>query len=198
MTNARWAHLAIVNLRILIGFAFVPAGLKKVLRQPFTDPDNHGPFHDFLHAFHATGFFYQFVGILQLTAALLLFSQRWARAGALLMLPVITAIVVLCWSTHVYPTATVATLIFLGVAAIAVWGNRPAPFELRPWQLCGLAVLALYAAACALTGEVYRPRPGGEKGVAFYLLSAMPLVPLATLAVTQLRRRRATAPPTAR
>lgn len=46
----RWLHLAVVNLRYLIGFAFVPAGLKKVLDQPFTDPANHGRFHDFLHA----------------------------------------------------------------------------------------------------------------------------------------------------
>jgi uncharacterized membrane protein YphA (DoxX/SURF4 family) len=187
---SRWVHLGVVNLRILIGFAFVPAGLKKVLRQPFTDPDNHGPFHDFLHAFHATGFFYQFVGILQLTAALLLFSQRWARAGALIALPIITAIMVFCWSTGVVPTATVATLIFLGVALLLLWDHpapRPAPFPLRPWQVCGAAVLALYAAACAISGEVYRPRPGGERGAPFYLLSAIPLVPLLTLALTRRR-----------
>lgn len=186
----RWQHLAIVNLRILIGFAFVPAGLKKVLRQPFTDPDNHGPFHDFLHAFHATGFFYQFVGILQLGAALLLFSQRWARAGALIVLPIITAITVFCWSTRVVPTATVATLMLLGVVALVLWDHpapRPAPFDLRPWQVCGVVVLALYAAACAITGEVYRPRPGGERGVAFYLLSAMPLAPVVTLIATRRR-----------
>ena len=186
---SRWLHLAIVNLRILIGFAFVPAGLKKVLRQPFTDPDNHGRFHDFLHAFHATGFFYQFVGLVQLTAALLLFSQRWARAGALLVLPVITAITVFCWSTAVYPTATVATLMLLGVAAVLLW-DRPAPFDLRPWQVCGAVVLVLYALACAITGEVYRPRPGGDKGAAFYLLAAMPLVPLITLLVTARRGTR--------
>src|SRR5688500_3998399 len=104
---ARWSNLAVVNLRFLIGFAFVPAGLKKVLGQPFTDPHNTGAFHDFLHAFHATGFFYRFVGALQLTVALLLFTQRFARWGAYLALPIITAIMVFCWSTRVYPTATV-------------------------------------------------------------------------------------------
>jgi hypothetical protein len=74
----------------------------------------------------------------------------------------------------------------LGVAAILLW-DRPAPFDLRPWQVCGAAVLVLYAIACAITGEVYRPRPGGEKGAAFYLLAAMPLVPIATLAATRRR-----------
>ena len=55
MRAARWCNLCVVNLRFLIGFAFVPAALKKVLGQPFTDPTNHGPFHDFLHGFYATG-----------------------------------------------------------------------------------------------------------------------------------------------
>lgn len=186
-------HLVVVNLRILVGFAFVPAGLKKVTRQPFTDPDNHGPFHDFLHAFHATGFFYQFVGILQLTAALLLFSQRWARTGALLALPIITAIMVFCWSTRVFPTATVATLIFLGIVALLLWDHpqpRPAPFDLRPWQVCGAVILALYGAACLISGEVYRPRGGSERGVPFVLLSLIPLAPIATLVVARVRRAR--------
>src|SRR5689334_12862731 len=66
LRQRRWAHLAVVNLRILIGFAFLPAGLKKILGEPFTDPGNRGPFHEFLHAFHATGHFYTFVGVVQL------------------------------------------------------------------------------------------------------------------------------------
>src|SRR5687767_12402704 len=88
--RTRWANVAIVNLRFLIGFAFIPSALKKVLDQPFTDPANRGPFHDFLHAFHATGWFYSFVGITQILAAVLLFTQRFATVGALIALPVLT------------------------------------------------------------------------------------------------------------
>jgi uncharacterized membrane protein YphA (DoxX/SURF4 family) len=178
--DARWLNLAVVNLRFLIGFAFVPAGLKKVLGQPFTDPGYTGPFHEFLHAFHATGGFYRFVGVLQLVAAVLLLTQRHARWGALLALPIITAIMVFCWSTHVYPTAIVATLIFLGVVALAAWDARPGPTRVvvEIWQLCGAAILALYLAACALTGEVYRPRGAEWRAPAYYALVAMPLLPL--------------------
>ena len=48
----RWIAVAVVLLRFLIGYAFLPAALKKVLGKPFTDPTNTGPFHDFLHGFY--------------------------------------------------------------------------------------------------------------------------------------------------
>lgn len=178
--DARGLNLAVVNLRLLVGFAFVPAGLKKVLGQPFTDPGRTGTFHEFLHAFHATGGFYRFVGVLQLLAAVLLLTQRHARWGALLALPIITAIMVFCWSTHVVPTAIVATLIFLGVVALAAWDVRPGPTRvvLGVWEVCGVAILALYLAACALTGEVYRPRGAEWRSPAYYTLVVMPLLPL--------------------
>ncbi|MEM6794304.1 MAG: hypothetical protein AAF725_09995 [Acidobacteriota bacterium] len=117
----RWCHLFVVNLRILLGFAFLPSGLKKILAQPFTDPQNTGTFHEFLHAFHATGFFYQFVGSVQVLIALLLMTQTFASLGALMALPVITTIMVFCWSTNVVPTAIVTTLMWSGTVGLVVW-----------------------------------------------------------------------------
>lgn len=189
--DARWLNLAVVNLRLLVGFAFVPAGLKKVLGQPFTDPHLTGPFHDFLHAFHATGAFYRFVGVMQLVAALLLMSQRWARWGAWLALPIITAIMVFCWSTGVVPTAIVATLLFGGVVALAAWDARPGPtrVDVEVWQACGVAILLLYLGACALTGEVYRPRGPDWGAPAYYSLVVMPFLPLAAWLVDRRRWR---------
>lgn len=200
LRQRRWASLCVVQLRLLIGFAFLPAGLKKVLAQPFTAPDNVGPFHEFLRAFHATGFFYQFVGGVQLVAALLLLTQSFAGWGALLALPLVTAILALCWSTGVYPTATVVTLMFLGTLTLLAWElprcSREEA-ELAPshdaglWRACGLAIILLYLAACALSGDVYRPR-GAEWGrPAFYLLMAIAACPLVTLAIG--RRRGAVA-----
>jgi uncharacterized membrane protein YphA (DoxX/SURF4 family) len=193
---ARWLNLAVVNLRLLVGFAFVPAGLKKVLGQPFTDPGNSGPFHDFLHAFHATGAFYRFVGVLQLTAALLLMTQRWARLGTWIALPIITAIMVFCWSTNVVPTAIVATLLFAGVVSLAAWDARPGPprVVLEVWQVCGVAIVALYLGACALTGQVYRPRGAAWDEPAYYALVAMPFLPI-TAWLVERRRWRDRRPP---
>ncbi len=157
----RWSNLLVANLRIVLGFAFVPAGLKKVLYQPFTDLQNTGAFHDFLHMFYATGVFYQFVGGVQLLIAALLMTQTFATLGALMALPVVTCITVFCWSTGVTPTAIVATMMLSGTLALVVWDIdrwltvlRPGyiappsdttatpPIDLSPWRACGAGILA--------------------------------------------------------
>jgi uncharacterized membrane protein YphA (DoxX/SURF4 family) len=211
--RTRWINVAVVNLRFLIGFAFVPAALKKVFDQPFTDPSNRGQFHDFLDAFHATGWFYGFVGTLQLTAAVLLFTQRFATLGALIALPILTAITAFCWSTAVYPTATVATLMWLGTVGLIVWDlekwrgvfardDRPhefhiapidAPIDLRLWAWCGSAIMALYFGTALLSGGVYRPRGIELDEPGFYVLPAVMLLPIITFVIDQRRARRCAA-----
>ncbi|MBP9086757.1 MAG: hypothetical protein KBG15_11600, partial [Kofleriaceae bacterium] len=203
LRRRRGAHLVVINLRILLAFAFLPAGVKKVLLQPFTDSSNHSRFHDFLHAFLATGWFYQFVGVLQLLVAFLLFSQRFTLAGAALALPIITAITAFTWSTAVPFTATVVTLMLLGVVALLLWelprwrplldGQAAAAAELTDphtkattlvnltyWRLCGLLIALTYLGLCIFSGGVYRPRPGAAHDAAFWIMSALPALPLAT------------------
>jgi uncharacterized membrane protein YphA (DoxX/SURF4 family) len=199
LRTKRWAHLCVINLRILIGFAFLPAALKKVLDQPFTDPANTGRFHDFLDAFRATGWFYQFVGIAQLVAAVLLCTQRFALVGAFVALPILTAITAFCWSTEVYPTATVATLMWLGTIGLVLWDvdrwrgvvtpARDDVVALRRWQLCGLAIFVLYVGVCIAHGGIYRPRGMDLANPAFYVLPTIALLPLVTL-VLELRSKR--------
>ncbi len=209
VTGARrrrgWHHVVIL-VRLLIGFAFLPAGIKKVLGQPFTDPSNSGPFHDFLHAFHATGGFYRFVGVVQLLAALLLMTQRRAGLGAALAAPVLTAIVVFCWSTMVVPTAIVATLMWLGTLAVLAWelprwwtppGDPAAPRatddglaspDLGAWAGCGLAVLALYLAVSLASGGVYRPRGMDTTDWRWWAIALLPLLPVVTALACRRRR----------
>jgi hypothetical protein len=195
LRRTRWANLVVINLRILIGFAFLPAALKKVMAQPFTDPANTGIFHEFLHAFHATGPFYQFVGVMQLLAALLLSTQYLALAGAFVALPILTAICVFVWSTiGLTPTAVVASLMLLGVLGLIVWDvdrwgavfgrSRAAetlsPVSLRPWMWCGAAIWALYIGLCIAHGGVYRPRGVALDDPAFYVLPVIALLPVVT------------------
>ena len=206
----RGANLLVVNLRILIGFAFIPAGLKKVLGQPFTDPQNVGVFHELLHAFHATGPFYRFVGLAQLIAAVLLMTQRFATFGAALLLPIIAAITVLCWSTAGIPTITTATLMLLGIIGLLLWDLQKwraifsddecaASFELDPiapvidsqlWRWCGLGILAIYLVVCAVQGGIYRPRGLELDNPAFYLFPSIILFPVVTWLIDRARYRR--------
>lgn len=205
--SARWANLLIVNLRILLGFAFLPAGLKKVLGERFTDAANTGAFHEFLHAFYATGFFYRFVGAVQLLIAVLLMTQTFGTLGALLALPVFTTITVLCWSTGAVFTGVMSTLMLLGAALLCLWdsaawrgvfvpearrigGAPPAPasarvtspIDLRLWRGCGIAILVVYLASCLYAGGIYRPRGLDLASVEFYVLPLIALVPVATWA----------------
>lgn len=205
----RWSHLIVANLRIVLGFAFVPAGLKKVLYQPFTDPQNTGAFHDFLDMFYATGVFYQFVGGVQLLIAVLLMTQTFATLGALMALPVIACITVFCWSTGVIPTAIVATMMLSGTLVLIVWDYdrwlrvvRPgyiappcdttaAPLiDLSLWRACGAGILAFYGLTCMVYGGVYRPKGIDPSNPAFYVLPLITLFPIVTLFVEQRRRAR--------
>jgi uncharacterized membrane protein YphA (DoxX/SURF4 family) len=214
LRQRRSATLGVIALRILIGFAFLPAGLKKILGQPFTDPANHGRFHDFLHAFRDTGAFYQSVGALQLLAATLLMTQRFAALGAFVALPILTAIGAFCWSTAKLPTTTVVSLMWLGTLGLMLWdldrwrgllrpggtSRRSAPsataarepvVEWPLWERCGAAILAAYLGATLLAGEIYRPRGLELSTPSFYLLVALPVIPLVTYALDRRRHRRA-------
>ncbi len=197
-------------LRLLLGFAFLPAGLKKVLGQPFTDAANSGPFHDFLDAFLATGGFYRFVGVMQLVGAVLLLTQRFAHVGALIMAPILTAILVFCWSTGVIPTASVVTLMMLGLGWLLVWDSErfrvlfAAPgtevhttvaadhpdVDRRLWGLCGMAIIALYVGNTLVTGNVYRPRGAEWSNPSFSVLVAIAVLPFVTYAIERRRRAR--------
>jgi len=204
LRRARWANLCVIILRILIGFAFLPAALKKVLDQPFTEAANSGRFHDFLDAFHATGPFYQFVGLVQLAAALLLSTQRFALLGAVIALPVLTTITVFVWSTiGLTPTAVVASAMLLGTVGLLVWdldrwrgvissapvpALAPSPIPLTPWVICGAVVWVLYLGLCLAHGGVYRPRGMAMREPGFYVLVAIAFSPVVTWFVTRRRR----------
>ncbi|MBK9071123.1 MAG: hypothetical protein IPL79_09005 [Myxococcales bacterium] len=204
LRGRRGLHLLAANLRLLIGFAFLPAAIKKVLGQPFTEPTNVGRFHDFLHAFFATGWFYEFVGVVQLVAATLLLTQTWALLGAVIALPMLTAIVAFCWSTQVYPTAIVASGMWLATVALLIWDAprlahlaasssaraRETPLiELGLWRGCGVGIMAIYLAACLAHGGVYRPRGAAWDDPIFYVLPAIALMPVVTWLIERARRK---------
>lgn len=207
----RWVNVFVVGVRFLIGFAFLPAALKKLLDQPFTDPANTGRFHDFLDGFYATGWFYNFVGVMQLTASLLLFTQRYATVGALLALPILTTITAFCWSTGVYPTASIVTLMLLGTVGLVLWDIAKwrgifvrddraaelrvtpitAPINLGLWARCGLAMFVLYLGSAIALGGVYRPRGIELDEPGFYVMPAMLLLPLVTFVLDRRKSVRA-------
>ncbi len=205
----RWLLLCVVYLRIGIGLAFLPASLKKLLGQPFTDADKIGIFHDFLRSFHAVDGFYQFVGAMQLLVATLLLTQRFATVGAALALPLLAAIGALCWSSAGIPTITVVTLMTLGAIGLLLWEvdrwralfgdeEKAVQIEVRPpeawvdhrlWRQCGVAIIVVYVATTLAQGEVYRPRGVELDRLGFYLLPTIMLFPIVTWLIDRSRYR---------
>ena len=204
-----WWHLVVV-LRIVLGFAFVPSGLKKLLDEPFSDPVNVGIFHEFLHAFHGTGLLYRFVGVAQLVAALLLMTQYFGALGAMIFLPICAGILVLCWGTGAIPTAIVVSAMTVAVVFLLLWdfprwsgllraAGAPTPdapplgmgppqgIQLGIWSLCGASIFLLYVASCWWAGEIYRPRGVDWQEPGFYILPF--LVSLTGLAFLLERQR---------
>lgn len=117
----RLLNLFVVNLRYIIGLGFIPSGIKKILNHPFTNPANEGIFFDYLDALYTTGIYYNMIGYAQVTAAILLMTQRYSTLGAIMFLPIIFNITVLTLSTIGSLTPLIATLMFLGICFLLLW-----------------------------------------------------------------------------
>ena len=67
-----WLHYFAVFCRVALALGFIPSGIEKVMGERFTAlPSNH-PLGHYFDALHLTGFYYTFIGVSQLTVALLL------------------------------------------------------------------------------------------------------------------------------
>src|SRR5918997_4037764 len=84
-----------VCTRVALALGFLPSGLTKVLGNRFTVLGVDNPVGFFFEALYRSGFYWNFLGLCQLAAALLLLVPRTATLGALLYFPVVLNIFVL-------------------------------------------------------------------------------------------------------
>jgi len=158
-----WLQLAVIYTRYLIGGAFVFASLVKLKGERFTQvPGAGSPFHSpehFFETLYQSGLYWQFLGLAQLVAGLLLMTQRYALLGALLFLPIIANVYVITISYDFGYTSVITGAMLLATVGLLAWDwNRlrvvlnqpalPAPTALsesRLWELIGL-VLFLFTA----------------------------------------------------
>ena len=111
----------IIGIRFLVGFAFIPSGLKKLLGERFTNIGTENPIGYFFEAMYRTGFYYEFLGFCQLLAAFLLFSQRFATLGALIFFGIILNICVLTISMHFTGTWIITSLMLFAATVLLAW-----------------------------------------------------------------------------
>jgi len=116
----RWLRYFTILCRFALALGFIPSGIVKIIGERFTAlPSNH-PLGHYFDALYLTSFYYRFIGVSQLTAALLLLIPRTALMGAILYLPIILNICVLTYATR-FEGTRIATLMLLANLYLLWW-----------------------------------------------------------------------------
>lgn len=116
----RWLLYFAVFCRVTLALGFIPSGIVKVMGERFTAlPSNH-PLGHYFDALYLTGFYYTFIGVSQLTVALLLLIPRTTLLGAILYLPMILNICVLTYATR-FEGTRITTLMLLANVYLLCW-----------------------------------------------------------------------------
>src|SRR5215213_286408 len=117
----RWLWLFSIFCRLALAAGFFPSGMVKIMGERFASglSANH-PMGHYLVALHQTGYYYTFIGVVQITAAILLLIPRATTLGAFLYFPIILNICILTYavrfdgSLFTAPLMTLANLYLLG------------------------------------------------------------------------------------
>jgi uncharacterized membrane protein YphA (DoxX/SURF4 family) len=116
-----WLRLFSIFCRFALAVGFFPAGMVKIMDERFASglSVNH-PMGHYLEALHYTGYYYTFIGVAQVTAAIMLLIPRTVTLGAFLYFPIILNICILTYavrfdgSLFTAPLMTLANLYLLG------------------------------------------------------------------------------------
>ncbi|UOQ73176.1 hypothetical protein [Hymenobacter cellulosilyticus] len=163
-------QLAVIYTRYLLGGAFVFASLIKIKGHRFTSSNGAlSPIHSAAHFFetlYQSGLYWQFIGVGQFVAGMLLLTQRYALLGALLFLPIIANVFVITISYDFAFTPVITGAMLLATLGLLGWDwnslrplvNKPALvlptsplYESRIWEVVGLLLFVYTAGYRALT-----------------------------------------------
>jgi uncharacterized membrane protein YphA (DoxX/SURF4 family) len=122
MKGIRWYWYFSIFCRLTLAYAFIVAGIVKIVGERFASglAVNH-PMGAYLEALHHTGYYYTFIGIAQVVAAILLIIPRTVTLGALLYLPIIVNIWLLSFALRFEGSIVTSPLMVLANLYILVW-----------------------------------------------------------------------------
>ena len=110
--------------RILLALGFIPSGLKKLLGERFTILGLESPVGFFFEALYRTGFYWNFLGFIQLLAAILIVIPRTSFFGALLFFPIIVNIFIIVVAMDFKGTPIVVGLMLLANLYLLFWDYK--------------------------------------------------------------------------
>jgi uncharacterized membrane protein YphA (DoxX/SURF4 family) len=117
----RWLRYFTVFNRIALAAGFLPAGFVKIMGERFTALSNNHPMGQYLEALFHTGYYYPFIGVVQVTAAVLLLIPRTATLGVILYFPVILNICILSHSVRFDGSLLSSPLMVLACLYLLCW-----------------------------------------------------------------------------
>lgn len=111
--------------RLLLAMAFLPTGLVKATGQRFTILPVANPIGFFFEAMYRAGPWWIFIGMAQVSAAVLLLVPATATLGALLFLPIGVSVFLITWGVGFQGTVWVTGGMLLSVTYLLCWdGDR--------------------------------------------------------------------------
>lgn len=118
-------QLFIIYLRFLVGGTFVFASLIKIKGNRFTSESGAdypiaSPWHLF-ETLYQSGLFWNFIGVGQCIAGMLLMTQRYAKLGAIASLPITANIFVITMSYYFAYTPVVTGLLLAANLLFVAW-----------------------------------------------------------------------------
>ncbi|MBC2838157.1 DoxX family protein [Robiginitalea sp. SC105] len=118
----RWYWLFSIFCRLALAYAFIVAGMVKIVGERFASglSDIH-PMGAYLEALHHTGYYYTFIGIAQVVAAVLLLIPRTVTLGALLYFPIIVNIWLLSFAVRFEGSLVTSPLMVLANLYLLIW-----------------------------------------------------------------------------
>jgi len=117
----KWFKGFAVFCRIALAVSFIPTGFVKILGQRFAEGlPSHNPLGHYFDALLLTGYYYTFLGVVQVITAILLLIPRTALLGALMYFPIVTNICVLTYATRFDGTRLI-TMAMLASLFLLVW-----------------------------------------------------------------------------
>jgi len=117
----KWLKGFTVFCRIALAASFIPSGYLKIVGERFAAglPSNN-PLGHYFDALYLTGYYYTFIGIVQIITAILLLIPRTSLLGALMYFPIIVNICVLTYATRFDGTRGV-TMMVLACLFLLIW-----------------------------------------------------------------------------
>lgn len=117
----KWLRYFAVFIRIALAAGFLPSGFVKIMGERFTALSVNHPMGNYLEALHRTGYYYTFIGVAQVAAAVLLLIPRTTLLGALLYFPIILNICILSFAVRFDGSLVSAPLMVLANLYLLCW-----------------------------------------------------------------------------